>query len=122
MLINGQSPEWNLKQDERLGNGQEVQDGLNSLETLEPETVLLRQSAQFMVRSLFRGSHELLLCIAKPKTTPMKMPILMPTGRFFIATPPIMPSVIPTSNQRALNLAARFGDLSFMFTDESSFA
>ena len=75
-------------------------------------------SLQRMVRPLFRISHERLFGIAKPKTTPMTMPILMPTGRFCATTPPIMPNVIPTSNQPALNLAARFGDLSFMFDGE----
>jgi len=82
----------------------------------------VRVGCNRLVRPLSRSSHLRLFGIAKPKATPMKMPILMPTGRFFIATPPIMPSVIPTSNQPALNLAARFGDLLFMFDGESSFA
>ena len=52
----------------------------------------------------------------------MKMPILMPTGSFFVTTPKIIPNVMPIANQMALNLAAGFGDLSFMFDGESSLA
>jgi len=46
----------------------------------------------------------------------------MPTASFCVTTPKIIPNVMPITNQMALNLTAGFGDLSFMFDGESSFA
>src|SRR5688572_2414276 len=73
-----------------------------------------------LVRLLGFRSHERLFGIAKPKATPMTMPILIPTGSFCETTPKTIPNVMPITNQMALNLTAGFGDFSFMFDGENA--